>query len=184
MQQTSVINRSINKKQYDIFVTMFLLASFFVYGMFRAFELGNGRTLSAVDSSPASAYWGYTIFSAIIAWAIFELIMRLYYFFVSLSIFSFVLPKKRAYVTFRFFYAIRTLLVTGLSFLLFVSPVFVNFLTLFTLIIDMLMFVGMFFVLRANYFKILLAPFAWKAFLRPFLIFETIMLLLQVGGII
>ena len=182
--QTIKMYKTEQKNGYDLLVMFFLLGSFFVYSMFRAFELGNGRAIVSISSSATTTYWAYAIFTALIAWVIFELVMRLYYFFVSFSIFMFALPKKRAFVVFRFFYAIRTLVVAGLSFLLFASPIFVNYLSFFILIVDMLMFVGVFFALKAKYFKTLLAPFAWKALLRPFLIFETLMILLQVGGVL
>lgn len=173
-----------NRKYCDYLVMAFLLGSFFVYGMFRAFELGNGRAIASVSSSANSTYWAYVIFAALLGWIVFELVMRLYYFFVSFSIFTFALPKKRAFYVFRFFFAIRTLVITGLSFLLYVSPVFVNYLAFLTLIVDFCIFVCVFLVLKQRYFKTLLAPFAWKALLRPFLIFETIIVLLQVGGMI
>ena len=175
---------TIDRKKSDYLILLALAASFFVLGMFRAFDVGNGRAIATVSGSAAFSYWAYVLFMAAIGWGVFELVLRLYYFFVSLSIFTFVVPKKRALYVFRWVFAIRNLAVAGLSFLLFVSPVFVNYLAVLTFVLDFFAFVAAFAVICGNYLNELLAPFAWKAFLRPFILYETIIAIFQCGGVL
>ena len=174
-----------NKRTGTDFIVLVVLAcSFFAIGMFRAFEMGNGRSVLSLGLSPAMTYWAYVLFMGALGWIVFELVLRLYYFFVSMSIFTFAVPKIRAFYIFRLFYAIRNIVVAGLSFLLFVSPVFVNYLSVFSLILDFVVLLCIFGVVCKKYLGTLLAPFAWKAFLRPFVIYETILIALQFGGIL
>lgn len=168
----------------DYFVLVVLACSFFLVGMFRAFEMGNGRSVVSIELSPAMTYWAYVLFMGALAWIVFELVLRLYYFFVSMSIFSFAVPKMRAFYIFRLFYAIRNFVAIGLSFLLFVWPVFLNYLAVIELVVDFAALVGAFIVIAKKYLGELLSPFAWKAFLRPFVVYETIMIALRLGGVL
>jgi len=175
------------KRQENLFnylAVIVLALSFFVLGMFRAFEMGNGRNLVAAGSSAFSSYWSYVVFMAALSWAIFELVLRLYYFFVSFSIYTFTIPKKYAFGVFRVVYALRNLIIAGISFLLFIQPLFFLYLPAITLVIDFLVFVCAFLIIKKKYLNVLLAPFAWKAFLRPFVIYETLIIAFQLGGLL
>ena len=186
MQTIAVNNVKIKKdsKPYDVFIVLGLVASFFVFGIFRAFETGNGTNIVTAGMTASSSFVVYVFYNALLSWLLFELVMRCYYFLVSFSIFSFVVPKKRFYYTFRAFWAIRNVIVAGIYFLLFASPIFINYVTLMVLIVDFLVFVGMFLWLKTKYFKLLMAPFAWRAFLRPFIVFETILVCFTLGGVL
>lgn len=161
-------------------VLIALLLSFVFLGIFEAFKFGNGRGVVASTESQLAAYLTYVAFFAVIGWLLFELVMRLYYFFVSMSIYVFVVPKRKAYYTMRMAWACRNVFVAAISLLLFASPIFVNYLWVITLIIDFFAIVITFLWLKKKYFGNLLAPFAWKAFLRPFIIYEIVMLIVEV----
>ena len=168
----------------DAIVLLFLSLSFFLLGMFRAFEMGNGQSTIFASGAAGSSYWTYAIFMAVLGWVAFELVLRLYYFFVSLSIYTFTVPKKRAFYVFRTVFIFRNLVVAGVSFLLFVNPLFVLYLQLMTLVVDFLAFVLAFSIINRKYLSELLAPFAWRAFLRPFLVYESIVIALGMGGLL
>ena len=85
---------------------------------------------------------------------------------------------------FRFAFAIRNLIVAGISFLLFVQPLFLNYLSVIVLVVDFCTFVFAFFVIARLYLNVILLPFAWKAFLRPFIVYETIIFALNLGGLL
>ena len=181
MEENSTLVRR-NDSQLGPIAMILLAMSFFVLGIFRAFEAGNGSTLVAENNTAVSTYWSYVVFMALLGWVVFELVLRLYYFFVSMSIYTFTIPKKGAFSVFRMVFAARNLIVAGFSFLLFVYPLFSIYLAVVTLVVDFLSFVCAFVVIKKKYLNELLSPFAWKAFLRPFVIYETLILVVRLMG--
>lgn len=171
-------------KIFEYLIILLMFCSFLILGAFRAFEHGYQIGGVSVGDSASSAFWSYAVYLAIISWIIFELVMRLYYFFVSLSVYVFVVPKKDAYCTFRAFYALRNVFVAGLGFLLFISPIWVNFYPVVVVLIDFIMLFFVFLWFKKKYLGVLLAPFAWKALLRPFIIYEFVLLIFNIGGLV
>ena len=177
-------NSKLQKSIYRNIIIFALIASFVLLSAFRTFEFGNGSAMAVAGESPSGVFWSYTLYLTLISWLIFELIMRAYYFFVSLSMYAFVIPKKDAYYILRVVFAVRNILVASFSFLLFVSPIFINYISVITLIVDFLALVSAFLWIKKYYLGDVLAPFVWKSFLRPFVIFEIISVAFNIGGIL
>ena len=165
-------------------ILLCLCVSFLFIGTFRAFENGNGSAMVSAGEQASTAFWFNAFFYALIAWVVFELLMRAYYFFVSMSMYVFVVPKRGAYYILRMFYAVRNVVVGGLYFLLFVSPIWINFVPFFVMIVDYVALMATFFLIRKQYLGTLLAPFAWRSFLKPFLVYEIIAIALSIGGVL
>lgn len=183
MQQTYVYAKENNSARGPL-VMVGLVLSFVFVSIFGAFEMGNGLSIVGARESAQSAYFTYVVYSAVIGWILFELFMRLYYFFVSLSMYVFVVPKKAAYETLRISFILRNVLVGAISLLLFASPIWYNYLQFFTILIEFGTLAFAFVLIKKKYLKELLAPYAWKAFMRPFLIYEVLSLLVMIGGVV
>ena len=182
--KTFKTNSKLQKSIYRYIIIFALLASFVLLSSFRTFEFGNGAAMVVAGESASGVFWSYTFYLTLISWLIFELVMRAYYFFVSLSMYAFVIPKRDAYYILRAVFAVRNILIASFSFLLFVSPIFINYISVIALIIDFLALVLAFLWIKKYYLGDVLAPFVWKSFLRPFIVFEIISIAFSLGGVL
>lgn len=168
----------------DYGIQALLALSFVLIGVYYAFVTYNGTHAFPTVAVASSNFWTYVIFLAIVFWLVFELIMRLYFFFVSLSIYVFVVPKKESFNLFRLFYAFRNFVVGAVYLLVFKFPLMFNFLGVIAIAFDFVFLFLFFFVIKKKFLNDLLAPFALKAFIRPFLIYQIVVAVFTFGGLL
>lgn len=169
-------------KHWQYIIMIALVCSFVFVSAFKTFEYGNGSAFVVGRETAGSAFWSYTLYLTLISWLIFELLMRGYYILVSFSMYVFIVPKKEAHYTLRAVYAVRNVVVGLFNLILFTAPFIINFLPFIALVVDFGSLLLAFWWLKKRYFGTLLAPFAFKALFRPFLIYEAIMVIFSVLG--
>lgn len=181
---TPIAQKTQQKTWADVGIQVFLAASFLLTAIFYTFSAYNGSFLFESANSAMSNFWIYAVFLSLVFWLIFELVMRLYFFFVSTSIYVFTVPKKESYNLFRLLYAIRNIVVGTFYLLVFKFPLILNFLSVIGLVFNFAFLFAFFAVIKQKYLDALLAPFALKAFLRPFLIYQLILSVFSIGGLL
>ncbi len=147
----------------------------FLYGVGNLFD-ASGRNFATIFIS--------AIFMALIEWMIFELCLWVYRTFLAFKIYSFVVSPTEQKDEARLFFAIKNFLLGIVINLSFFFPYLYNIVEIFNFIFLMLMLLAFAYHIQKKYSQPIIAHFVFKCFIYPVFVYECLVLIIDVLGVI
>lgn len=162
-----------------IIVAIYPVTNSLVY----TFELGYGNLMDSTN--PNFSFILSSIFlDALYSIVIFEIVFYIYRFVLAFKIYSFVVPNDMLKVESRMFYFYKNIIYGFLLLLCFEFPFLYIYSELFNLIVTFTMLILYAKRLNKKYSEPVIGHFVFKNFCYPIFVYEAIVLLIKVVGVL
>lgn len=121
---------------------------------------------------------------ALFCWLSFELVFYLYRYILQFKIYSFIVPQEKLKVDSRIFFIYRNIFYGLILNLCFLFPYLYEFATLFSLIATFATLIAYSLHLNKTYAEPIVGHFVFKNFCFPVFLYQTIILIFEIGGIL
>ena len=162
-----------------VWISIFPVASTMTSSFF--FNYGN---LIGGANSALSSLIVYAMLEALMGWLGFEIVFWLYRTVLSFKIYFFVVPIESLKNTSRFFYAIKNVIYGALLFLCFWYPYLYLYMQLFNIILIFVFLILYAMYLQYKFSQPIISHFVFKNFCYPVFVYECIMLVVSVVGVL
>lgn len=147
------------------------------------FTLNFGNLFDA--SNPNASYIIFlVIFEALIGLIAFELVFYLYRFILSFKVYSFLVPPNRLKIESRVFFIYRNLIYGIFINLCFLYPFLYSYAGFIDILVSFVVLLVYAKHITARYSEPIVGHFVFKCFCYPFFVYEAIVLLLRVLGVV
>lgn len=147
------------------------------------FYLGYGN-LFDMESGNFSSFVMLVLSQAVIYWLAFELIFYLYRWFLGFKIYSFIVPADRLKQESRIFFIYRNCFYGIFVNLCFLYPYLYSFTLFFDLVITLIAVIAFASHLNKTYAEPVVGHFVFKSFIYPIFIYEALMLISEIVGVL
>lgn len=124
------------------------------------------------------------LMSGLFDYLIFELVFFLYKFILGFSIYSFIVPRDILNFRFRFWFIIRNIILGLIFNLRFFYPYIGTYLCVFELTLNMALLIWFYFDIKRDYVEPLVGQFVFKTLSVPFVIYEVIVVISMMVGVL
>lgn len=173
------------EKLLSVLLPILLLISFIWLNLYTTMTNINA---SVIYSRPKNAFMLMLVFDVLLKglfdYLVFELLFFLYRFFIGFSIYSFMIPKQVLKNKFRFWYIFRNLILGLIFNIRFFVPYFAIYSCVFEILMDMILLVCLYFDLNREYVEPLVGQFVFKTLAIPFMLYETMKVVLLMWGVL
>lgn len=148
------------------------------------FNLGLGGNVFDTSSSIFSDYLFLVLVEALLGWAGFEIIFWIYRWFLTMKIYSFIVPTSVLKNESRFFYAFKNLIYGVFVNLCFWFPYLFVYVEFFNLLLILGLLIIFAVRLQKKYSQPIIAHFVFKTYCYPVFVYECIILLFSILEVI
>lgn len=176
------------KKSQRILIFALLYVSFVFMMFFDTISLANGgegvlKEMMGFDNDLVN-FVLFTMTYALVSLFVFEVIMRLYVFLIRTSIYTFSIPREELRYSVRIWFMLRNSILAVINCFLLVYPITINYFIVVQFIIDSIILIMFFFDIRKRFISEITAPFAFKTFVRPYLVYQVVSVILVIAPLV
>ena len=163
---------------------VFLCLSFMWLNLYEYVASSNTLGLSVGEFSPLALIVSSVLFSGLLAYAMFEILLFIYKFIVGFSVYAFLIPTSVLTDKFRLWFLVRNIILGFVFNLRIFIPYISTYLCIVEMIFNMLFVLVLYFDVAKKYIEPLVRQFVFRIMVSPIFIYEIVVIIRLVVGVL